>query len=134
MRIARLDVSAAGDTSLDEWPLLADVDIPLRSGVHAGPEVTGGEVYWYGYRYEEAGELQVSLPGLPAGGPADSQYTVMLRGRELGTLLGCISREAVPEVIGAFLHAVDPELLGAVVGRLVAHVAAAAGRRGEPGA
>jgi hypothetical protein len=39
---------------------------------------------------------------------------------------------AVPGVIDAVLRAADPELLGAVAGRLIAHVApAAANRRGE---
>jgi hypothetical protein len=41
--------------------------------------------------------------------------------------------EAVPEVIEAFLRAADPELLGAVAGRILAHVATAAGRRGQAG-
>jgi hypothetical protein len=134
MRIARLDVAAVGDTSLDEWPLLADAEVLPRSGVHSWPTVPDGDVHWHGYRDDATGEVQVSVPGLSAGGPGEFQYTVMLRGSEFGTLLGCMPREAVPEVLGAFLHAVDPELLGAVVGRLIAHVAAASGRRGEPGA
>lgn len=134
MRIARLEASAAGDVGgLDEWPLLADVEVQPRSGPHSWPKVPGGEVYWHVDPYDKTGELQVSIPGPPDDGAAGPQYTVMLKNSEFGTLLGCMPEEVVPEVIAAFLHAADPELLGAVVGRLIAHVAAASSRRSGSG-
>jgi len=56
-----------------------------------------------------------------------------VQGEELGTLLGCMPPEAVPEVIKSFLRTADPELIGAVAGHLIAHVASTAMTRRREG-
>jgi hypothetical protein len=128
MRITRLEASIAEDTSPSDWPVLSNVNI--------APRPREAWIEWRGYRLPgETGWAAVPVPGLPAGVPPDYRYEVELGGDEFGTLLGCMPPEAVPEVIDAFLRTAGPEVLGAVAGRIFAHVAAAAtSRRGETGA
>jgi hypothetical protein len=120
--------------SLSDWPTLADVQIPPATRIHFEPKIPGGWARWHGYRYpEESGCLEVAVPGSNAGDPA-WQYAVELRAGELGALLGCMPPQAVSELIGAFVQAADPELLGELAGCIIAHVAKVAGSRGEAGA
>jgi hypothetical protein len=113
--------------------VLAEVKIPAPPSVNSVPRPPGGWLEWRGYRlYDEKGYVEVAVPGLPAGRTRKYQYGVWLDGAEFGTMLGCMPTEAVPDVIDAFLRAAAPELLGAVAGRIIAHVAAvAASRQGE---
>lgn len=127
MRITRLEESSAGDTSPSDWPVVAEVNIAPR------PEEAW--IHWRGLVLpEDKGWVGVAIPGIPSGAPPDYRYEVELAGDEFGVLLGCMPPHGVPEVIDAFLRTAGPDLLGAVVGRIIAHVATAAtSRRGETG-
>lgn len=133
MRITRCDLRAwreGTEGSPSEWPALADT--PLAA---AGEEV---EIDWYGYRAgSNPGYLTIQLNGVPpeeagaapTAGATGYRYEVFLRGKEVGAVLAEMPPEAVADVVGEFLRGVDPEVLGAVVGRLLAHVAQAAASR-----
>jgi hypothetical protein len=124
VRITRLEASSADDTSPSAWPAVAHVNVE--------PPPTPSEAWidWRGYGPEDHhGGVCVMIPGNTAGPTPQYCYEVQLLGEEFGTLLGGMPLAAVPGVLDAFLRAADPELLGAVVGHLIAHVSRAASRR-----
>jgi hypothetical protein len=136
MRISRLEASVAPDTSPSDWPELANVNLSQWPEIHY-PEskVLGGWSIWRGdvIRGEPA-SIEMVARGEPTDGLPEYYYMVQLPGEELGTLLGCLKAESAPEVIDAFLRIASPELLGAIAGRIIAHVATtASSRRGAAG-
>ena len=137
MRISRLEASVAENTSSDRWSDLANVNLSDWP-VFRYPESKrlGGWSIWRGdVAREELAGIEMVARGEPPDAPPEYYYMVQLPGEEFGTLLGGLRTESVPEVIDAFLRTASPELLGAVAGRIIAHVATAAtSRRGAASA
>ena len=133
MRISRLEASVAQDTSPSDWPELANVNLsdwPELAKRYPEASTLGGWSIWRG----DIGRREPACIEMVARSESGDMtpefcYMVQLPGEEFGTLLGGLLPESVPEVIDAFLRAASPELLGAVTGRIIAHVAVAASRR-----
>jgi len=88
---------------------------------------------WWDWARPDVGEHRpgaavVVLDGQPAAEAPAYRYLVRVGEAELGEMLAHLPVEAVPLVIGGLLRGRDPEVLGAVVGRIIAHVAGLAQR------
>jgi hypothetical protein len=66
---------------------------------------------------ERAAKLRVGLGGPPAA------YELVVEPSEVGVILGSVRQEDVGRVMVAFLEAADPEVIGAVVGHVITHLA-----------
>ena len=152
MKIIRCDLASSSNTSPSKWPVLADVPLKWDGEVESYSE--GNHFAWDGYRdyspAEDQGFVDIRVTGIlpepstskkphtkkkatphpeipaPSAEPSGYRYGVELGGGEVGAFLGRMPAAAVPEVFDEFLRTASPEVLGAVVGRLIAHVAARA--------
>src|SRR5689334_388614 len=80
---------------------------------------------------EHAGDLQVGLHGPSTkGSPADS-FELIVDPDELGAMLAVVRAQDVGAVMSGFLNAAPAEVVGAVVGAVVAHLARKPTGRGK---
>jgi hypothetical protein len=76
------------------------------------------------------GYVAVEVSAVPLGGSPPYRYELLLEAEELGELLGYLPERAIPAVVDRWLAHGDPEAIGAVVGRIVTHLARAKGLPG----
>jgi hypothetical protein len=74
---------------------------------------------------ENEGTLRLVARGRPPEGNPDDTYEVSLEPSELGVMLAAMRPEAVELVMRAFLKNTTPDILGAVAGCIVTHLARA---------
>src|SRR5262245_8258394 len=113
----RLIKYAGGSDAGKDTSVLADTPV--------GSSKDGGRLDWsYDRTYHErAGDLQIGLDGLPSAGSSPDTYELVVSPSELGAMLAVVRLEDVKPVVEGFLARADPEVVGAVVGWVVAHLA-----------
>jgi hypothetical protein len=72
---------------------------------------------------EHEGILRIALKGAPSTGSPPDHYSLKVRPSELGEMLGKMRSEDVQRVMDAFLERADPEIIGALVGWVITHLA-----------
>ena len=113
MELTRLNEDTDEETVLVEAPIVSPVE--------------GVTICWYNQRADptNAGYVLVGVPGVPLEGSPRCCYELLLEAEELGELLGYFPAHAIPAVVDRWLSHGNPETIGALAGRIIAHLARA---------
>jgi hypothetical protein len=105
-----------------DWPVL--VDTPVAET----------EPRWLGRFGDSEGPwvIWVEADGVPIEGAPNYRYLVELREENFSEILARLPIGAVSTVLDQLLREGDPEVIGAVVGRVVTHLAQSAGGPANP--
>ena len=97
------------------------VDCPVLVDAPVFPD----PLRWYGNYGDTEGPWVISLwaDGVPAEGSPAYRYLVELSEQDLSEILARMPVGAVSAVLDQLLREGDPEVIGAVVGRVVTHLA-----------
>jgi hypothetical protein len=114
VKISRCEERLQNEIDVEEWPLLFDV--PLADD---GVDVTWESIHGGG-RNDWVVEVRLSGPGEEG---QRHRYQLELEPSDVGELLRRMPEEAVQAVIGGLLGGGRPEVIGTVVGQIVAHLA-----------
>jgi hypothetical protein len=124
MKVSRCEITTADTTDFEDWPVLFDKPV--------GPGELSIDVEW---RQEstnrEPGPARLSLEDSAVDAPPQYRYEVELSPEDVGALLWNMPIDAVPVVIGGMLRRGKPEVIGAVVGQIVAYLAERRSGRAE---
>jgi hypothetical protein len=124
MRVSRCEVKEVDVTEVENYPLLLD------QGIATGePSIY---LEWEGIRgaHLKAGPVRISLDDSAVNAPPQYQYELELSPDEVGALLEKMPIEGVPSVIGGLLRN-NPQVIGAVVGQIIAYLVERSPGRGE---
>jgi hypothetical protein len=100
----------------DDRTILAEGQILSRG--------SGVTLWWDQNDTHDAGLVGFAVPSLPSEVARPHAYEVTLRPEDLGAMLTHMPATAVPAVFDELLRDGDPEVIDAVVGRVIAHLAA----------
>ena len=117
MRISRCDaeLAQAPDVGYEDWPIL--LDTPTTAA-----EFPDG-VTWEAIRGSAgAGPVYIQLEAAGDGESGRYKFEIQIGPQEVGALLRCMPVEAVPAVIGGMLCRGNSEVIGAVVGQVIAYL------------
>jgi hypothetical protein len=119
----RLIRYAGGSDAGEDTTVLADVPIE--------PSTDSVRLFWnYDRNFpEHAGHLSIGLNVAPSSGAPPDGYELIVSPSELGVMIGAMNQPDVEFVVRGFLARATPEIVGAVVGQLVAHFARGAAER-----
>jgi hypothetical protein len=84
------------------------------------------DYFWYHDRSadrDEPGTLQVTLPGVPKERGEPDLYELRFEAPDVGAMLAAAKPADVEAVMTTFLGQATPEVLGVIVGRVIAHLA-----------
>jgi hypothetical protein len=125
MKVSRCDVKAADTTDFEDWPVLFDRPI--------APGELSIDVEWKQESsvYLEPGPARLSLDDSAVDTPPQYRYEVELSPEDVGALLWNMPIDAVPTVIGGMLRRGKPEVIGAVVGQIIAYLVERGSGRAE---
>jgi hypothetical protein len=113
MELTRLNEDTDEETVLVEAPIVSPVD---------------GVTIWWDTQHGDttnSGYVAVGVPAAPLEGPPRCHYELVLEAEELGELLGYFPAHAIPAVVDRWLSHGNPETIGALAGRIIAHLARA---------
>jgi hypothetical protein len=104
-------------------------DNPVKLGEAPVVSGAGGVVLWWDQLDpDDPGRAGCTIPTDPAAPFRPHCFQVNLTADDLGAMLAQMPASAVPTVLGGLLRDGDPEVIGAVVGRIIAHLAERSGR------
>jgi hypothetical protein len=97
--------------------------------------VEGVTVWWDNQRAgpTDPGYVAVGVSGVPLEGSCRCSYELLLEAEELGELLGYLPPRAIPAVVDRWLAHGNSETIGALAGRIIAHLARATSDPGKQG-